>query len=122
MSMNTINNLTSEFEATLAKFSPVKGELYKWRVETNAGPLEIDFMHGVSHEPWIACRFINVEKAKARFQFDNRLNTYSGKWNWNAYEFSFKLLSGKKITDEEAYIVGKAMISAFCKSIESLRG
>lgn len=111
--------LNAEFEKTLAKYNPVKGELYKWRIETNAGPLEIDFM--CDNEPWIACRFIDVDKAKRRFYIGQRLNPYSGKWNWHVFEFCQCATMFCKLSASDAYAAGQKMIEEFVKTLEEIK-
>lgn len=110
--------LNTEFQTAITKFNPTKGELYKWRIETNAGPLEIDFMYG--NEPWIACRFVDVDKAKRRFNLGQRLNNYSGKWNWYAFEFCPDAKLFWKVSASDAYAAGQKMIEEFFKYLYTL--
>ena len=48
----------------------------RYAIETKAGTLTVTPMAG-----WIACRFEDVERAKAVLGSDDRLNRWSGKWN-----------------------------------------
>ena len=50
---------------------------YPWRLMTLAGVLHLRPL-----EDWLACRFQDVQAAKQVVGRD-RLNRYSGKWNWH---------------------------------------
>ena len=54
-------------------------------VQTKLGPMNL-----IPFDDWVACRFDDVEKAKAHFGISNigqgRLNPFSGKWNWHAWD------------------------------------
>ena len=54
-----------------------EGGTYGLQYDTAAGLLEIH-----PYDDWIACRFDDVERAKAQVS-SGYLNRYSGKWNWN---------------------------------------
>lgn len=50
-----------------------------YSLETPAGTLRVTIFEG-----WLACRFLDVGKAKEVLLVgDDRLNPYSGKWNWH---------------------------------------
>ncbi len=63
--------------AELHRLGARQGGIYGWQLDTCAGLLEIH-----PYEDWIACRFDDVELAKAKVSSGD-LNCYSGKWNWN---------------------------------------
>jgi hypothetical protein len=50
---------------------------YGWQLDTVGGLLDIS-----PYDAWVACRFDDVERAKAHVRSGN-LNPYSGKWNWH---------------------------------------
>lgn len=56
----------------------VFGCTYTFEIATCAGPLAVS-----AHDGWIACRFHDVERAKANpwIAREGRLNPFSGKWN-----------------------------------------
>lgn len=113
--MKTIS-LKEHFEKFLTPFNPAKGSLRSWRIDTIAGPLELEFMD--NEKPWIACVFMDVEKAKELLKNSTRLNTYSGKWNWHTFEFgNFSNLTIKR----ESEISGQIMIGAFFEKLNSIK-
>lgn len=62
----------------------------RYDIETNLGILVV-----TPHDNWIACHFKDVEKAKQHIS-DDRLNKFSGKWNWHSHEFYSPYISDKK--------------------------
>lgn len=54
-------------------------------IETVVGQLVIRIF-----DDWVACRFLDVEKAKTKFTISScaggRLNHFSGKWNWHWFD------------------------------------
>ena|ERR1035437_3877949 len=116
--MKTIT-LKEHFEKFLASFNPVKGTLRTYSIDTIAGPLELEFMD--DEKPWIACVFMNVEKAKEILKNSTRLNTYSGKYNWYIFEFGNFSKFQSKITKRKTEISGKMMIGAFFEKLNSIK-
>jgi hypothetical protein len=56
------------------------GGWYPLQIETVAGALDLAPQDG-----WLACRFVDVERAKSLLgcTWGGRLNPVSGKWNWH---------------------------------------
>ncbi len=56
--------------------------LYELRIETACGPLDV-----TPYAEWVACRFADVERAKARLPhgYADRLNRHTGKWNFHYF-------------------------------------
>lgn len=78
-------------------------------ISTKAGPLAVNI-----YDDWLACRFEDdMEKVK-EIVLDNRLNKFSGKWNWHFFEFSdvpvkskYSKKEIKKIHDALVVMVGE---------------
>lgn len=68
----------------------IKAEGFKYHIETCIGTLVV-----TPYDNWIACHFKDVEKAKQHIS-DDRLNKFSGKWNWHSHEFYSPYISDKK--------------------------
>lgn len=69
----------SACEAMLRRLGAVESAgLYPLRIETAAGPLDL-----WPQDNWLACRFVDVERAKALLGdgWHGKLNPISGKWN-----------------------------------------
>jgi len=112
--------LQDEFALALAPFNPVKGEHRDWRIQTAIGPLEVTLYDKDGQGPWIACAFLDVEKARLHFGvspsdfFKFRLNPYSGKWNFHCEEWACRVRPSK--ADKQA--AGRRMISAFIEEVK----
>lgn len=61
-------------------FKKVEGGPYDFCLDTPLGQLWAS-----PYDDWIACRFDNLELAKQHLPhgYDDRLNKFSGKWNWH---------------------------------------
>lgn len=98
-----------EAEATLARLGAVLVDPERWypySLQTHAGELRIS-IDGDS----LMCRFEDVPKAKEElysslYGLDDRLNPYSGKWNWHGLDclpaFEFIVNRDLKIHTEES--------------------
>jgi hypothetical protein len=62
----------------------------RYDIETSLGTLVV-----TPYDNWIACHFKDVEKAKQHLSGD-RLNKFSGKWNWHSHEFYSPYIGDKK--------------------------
>lgn len=66
-------------ESMLHRLGAVDSDhFYPLRIETAAGPLDL-----WPQDEWLACRFVDVERAKALLGagWHGKLNPISGKWN-----------------------------------------
>ncbi len=79
--VTTMKKLRFDFPAAVITALPGlgarEGGRYGWQLDTIAGLLDIR-----PYDDWIACRFDDVERAKAQVS-SGCLNRYSGKWNWH---------------------------------------
>ena len=70
-------NFKSEVETMLRELGAVDGDRwYILRLETAAGPLDL-----CPQDNWLACRFVDVDRARQVLGKNPRLNTFSGKLN-----------------------------------------
>jgi hypothetical protein len=66
-------------EAMLRELGAVDGDRwYILRLDTAAGPLDL-----CPQDNWLACRFVDVDRAWQVLGKDPRLNGFSGKWNFH---------------------------------------
>jgi len=70
-------NFAQEVTKAIQALGAKETGAYGWQLDTRAGLLELH-----PYEDWVACRFDDVERAKATVYF-GALNPYSGKWNWH---------------------------------------
>lgn len=70
-------DFTREVTQVIQALGAKEGGSYGWQIDTPAGLLQIS-----PYEDWVACRFEDVEQAKAMVYY-GQLNPYSGKWNWH---------------------------------------
>ena len=117
-------DLCAEFETAIAGFKPTREGRREFRIMTKLGALDAHF-YDESDGPWIAAIWDDVEKAKAQFGVEktmiaasmNRLNPWSGKWNWHWFQYWPYQLKSRKADRVDA---ARKMIAAFVEKVQAL--
>jgi hypothetical protein len=115
-------DLSVEFEAAIGAFKPTREGKRDYRIMTRLGALDVT-LHEADDQPWLAAIWDDVEKARVHFGVNkvlpqlDRLNPYSGKWNWHWQGF---WLHGIKACKADRIESGRKMIAAFAKEVKEL--
>ena len=117
-----METLTAIFNHAILRFNPTP-EHDGVVIQTKAGPLWCRIYE--EGQPWIPCRFEDVEKARKHFGVSKnaimgpqRLNPCSGKWNFHMFEFAPRQ---KRYFKKERREYTIKMIEFFAKQVEELR-
>jgi hypothetical protein len=115
-------NLSVEFEAAIGVFKPTREGKRDYRIKTKLGALDVS-LHEGDDQPWLAAIWDDVEKARVHFGVKkvlpqlNRLNPYSGKWNWHWFQ---QWPQGNKARKADRIEAGRKMIAAFVEEVKEL--
>jgi hypothetical protein len=117
-------DLKVEFETAIGAFKPTREGRRDFRIMTKLGALDVS-LHDDDDQPWIAAVWDDVERARAHFGVEktflavtmNRLNPFSGKWNWHWFQQRPYRERNRKADRIEA---GRKMIAAFVEKVQGL--
>jgi len=115
-------DLSVEFEAAIGDFKPTREGKRDYRIMTRLGALDVTLYEG-DDQPWLAAIWDDVEKARVHFGVNkvlpqlDRLNPYSGKWNWHWFQQWPQEIKARKA---DRIAAGRQMIAAFVEEVREL--
>jgi hypothetical protein len=88
--LQKFKGLAREFEGWLHQVGvPDPRDPEVFNVQTRHGPVRVSpYLVDDDLQPWVACRWQDLTPGLSEDLRGDRLNRFSGKWNWHAHEYA----------------------------------